>query len=310
VLAGALALPAPTAVGAASAHAPRHVPDVVGLTRADVFAAMRHAQLYFTTRGPGSTDGTWRSVTAQSPRAGVLVAWHATVKMTTSRAPGHALRRVPRVKGLTKRQVYAAMRHAQLYFTTRGPGSVARTWIAATGVSPRAGTLVRWHTTVEVATNLHRPAVKKVHPVTTTTRPRHPTTTRPVSTTTRPATTTTSPISTTTYPGETTTTGATTTTRATSTTVHRTTTTLKHKAVRYQIGWATWYPYFPGRCATSYLPFGTRIHVRDLANGRTIVCVVTDHEGHGEGRVVDLSATQFAELAPLARGVVRVKVSW
>ena len=37
---------------------------------------------------------------------------------------------------------------------------------------------------------------------------------------------------------------------------------------------------------------------------------MTDREGRGSDRVVDLSETQFAELAPLAVGVVRVKVSW
>ena len=304
VLTAGLALPTASGAGAATGHAARRVPNVVGLPRAEVFAAMRRAQLYFTTRGPGSADGTWKSAAAESPRAGELVAWHATIKVTTSRAPGHALRRVPRVAGLTRRQVYAAMRRAQLYFTTRGPGSAAGAWVSATGVSPRAGTLVRWHATVVVTTSLHHPTVKRKRPVTTTTRPRHTTTTRPVATTT---TTTTPP---TTYPGETTTTGVPTTTPVTTSTVRRTTTTVKRKPVRYRIGWATWYSYFPGRCATSYLPFGTRIRVRDLANGRVVTCVVTDREGRGDGRVVDLSETQFAKLAPLSRGVVRVKVSW
>jgi Lytic transglycolase len=304
VLAAGLAIPAPPRALAATGHAPRRMPDVVGLPRAEVYAAMRRAQLYFTTRGPGSASGTWRSAVGQSPRRGTLVAWHATVRVTTSMTPGHALRRVPRVAGLTRRQVYAAMRRAQLYFTTRGPGSAAGTWVVATGESPRAGTPVRWHSTVVVNTSLHRPRPKPKRPVTTTTRPKRTTTTRPAPTTT----TTTTP--TTTYPGETTTSGVTTTTRATTTTVHRTTTTIKRKPVRYRIGWATWYRYFPGRCATSYLPFGTRIRVRDLANGRVVTCVVTDREGRGEGRVVDLSATQFAKLAPLSKGVVRVKVSW
>ncbi len=305
-MAVSLVLPVPTSSGASSAHAARAVPNVVGLPRADVYAAMRRAQLYFTTRGPGSAHETWRSVSAQNPKAGTRVAWHSTVALTTSLAPGHALRRVPRVAGLTKAQVYAAMRRAQLFFTTKGPGAVTGTWVTATGVSPRAGTLVRWRSSVVVTTSLHRaPPKKKRHPVTTTTRPRHPTTT------TRPTPTTTTTLApTTTYPGETTTTGVTTTT-----TTHVTTTTIKKKKpkakpVRYRIGVATWYSYIPGHCATSYLRFGTRIHVRDLATGKTIVCVVTDREGRGDGRVVDLYETQFAELAPLWRGVVRVKVSW
>jgi len=308
IVATALVLPAFPPAGGATSHAPRVVPNVVGLPKAEVYAAMRRAQLYFTTRGPGSANGTWRTVTRETPRAGTRVAWHATVTLTTSRQPGHALRRVPRVAGLTRAQVFAAMRRAQLYFTTRGPGSATGKWVAATAVTPRAGTPVRWHASVVVTTSTHRPVHKrKRHPATTTTRP-------PRTTTTRPATTTTAPAPTTTYPGETTTTSATTTTAATTTTVHATVTTVKKRAprkpVRYRVGLATWYSYIPGRCATSYLPFGTRIHVRDLANGRTIVCVVTDRQGRGDGRVVDLNQTQFAELAPLWRGVVRVKVSW
>jgi beta-lactam-binding protein with PASTA domain len=318
VLAAAAIPPASQSAGASSTHGPRRVPDVVGLPKGDVYAAMRHAQLYFTTRGPGSTDGSWRSASAQRPRAGTLVAWHATVSITTSRAAGHALRRVPRVAGLSRAQVYAAMRHAQLYFTTRGPGSAQGTWKSATGVAPRAGTLVRWHSSVTVATSLHRRPPARRRPTPTTTVRRTTTTVRRT-TTTRPATTTT-PAPTTTYPGETTTTSATTTSATTTSEVAPTTlaptTTLKAKPKpktkphRYRIGLATWYSYVPGRCATSYLPFGTRIHVRDLANGRTVTCVVTDRQGRGDGRVVDLSETQFAHLAPLWRGVVRVKVSW
>ncbi|MFI5036273.1 MAG: hypothetical protein ACHQFZ_08745, partial [Acidimicrobiales bacterium] len=185
LLAVSLALPALGATVAASAPGPRRVPDVAGLPRGDVFAAMRRAQLYFTTRGPGSADGTWRSDTAERPRAGSRVAWHATVTFTVSRAAGHALRRVPRVAGFTRAQVYAAMRRAQLFFTTRGPGSAAGTWVAATGVTPRPGTRVRWHTSVVVTTSTHRPVHKKKRPpVTTTTRPRRTTTTRPAPTTT------------------------------------------------------------------------------------------------------------------------------
>jgi rare lipoprotein A (peptidoglycan hydrolase) len=76
------------------------------------------------------------------------------------------------------------------------------------------------------------------------------------------------------------------------------------------VGIATWYNFVPGRCATWYLPLGTRVTVRDLATGKSIVCRATDREGTHGDRVVDLSETQFAELMPLWRGVIRVKVSW
>jgi rare lipoprotein A (peptidoglycan hydrolase) len=55
---------------------------------------------------------------------------------------------------------------------------------------------------------------------------------------------------------------------------------------------------------------GTRIWVRDVATGRVISCVVTDRQAPSRTRVVDLSETQFAELAPLGTGVIWVKVTW
>jgi rare lipoprotein A (peptidoglycan hydrolase) len=73
---------------------------------------------------------------------------------------------------------------------------------------------------------------------------------------------------------------------------------------------ATWYSYVPGRCATWYLPKGTRITVTDLQTGKSISCIITDRESPGSNRVVDLNETQFAELAPLSQGVISVKVSW
>jgi hypothetical protein len=78
----------------------------------------------------------------------------------------------------------------------------------------------------------------------------------------------------------------------------------------YKIGVATWFNYTPGRCATWYLPKGTRITVLDLSTGRSITCVISDREWHEGNHVVDLSETQFAQLEPLWRGVISVKVTW
>ena len=91
-----------------------------------------------------------------------------------------------------------------------------------------------------------------------------------------------------------------------------TTTTLRHRkrSRDYRIGDATWYRYIPGHCATWYLPRGTHITVRDLATGKVIHCIASDREGAHGNRVVDLDSQQFAELAPLSKGVVVVKVSW
>jgi rare lipoprotein A (peptidoglycan hydrolase) len=109
--------------------------------------------------------------------------------------------------------------------------------------------------------------------------------------------------------------GTTTTSAPTTTTSAPTTTTTAPAVVTpaphdYRVGVATWYSYIPGRCATSYLPFGIHLHVRDLATGRVIVCITSDREEARGNRVVDLSETQFSQLAPLGQGVISVRVSW
>ncbi len=350
--------------GASSNHAPVHMPNVVGLTRTQAYAAMKAAQLFFKTRGPGSADGKWVSVTHELPGAGTLVPWRSTVTLTTSMSAVHASRRVPRVVGLTKARVYAAMKSAQLFFKTRGPGSADAKWVAVARQSPAPGTVVAWHATVTITTTMRAPHPRRRvpnvvgmsraraiavmhssqlvlravgagasnnswtsaarqspaagtivawHAVVTLSVKRSPpkslSSTRPTTTTTVAATTTTTvaATTTTTYPGETTTSTSPTTT----TTVPVTTTTRKPSKINdYRIGAATWYSYIPGHCATWFLPYGTRITVRDLATGRAIVCTVTDKEAARGDRVVDLSETEFARLAPLAKGVIRVKVTW
>ncbi|HUX03454.1 MAG TPA: PASTA domain-containing protein, partial [Acidimicrobiales bacterium] len=261
-------------------------------------AAMAKADLYYQTTGPGSANGTWVRVVGQKPRAGTAVAARSTVTLTTSsaraRATTRAEVRVPNVVHLTKAQVIRVFKKDGLTLRATGPGSANGTWVRVVGQSPRAGTKITRHGVVTL----------------TTTRARTP---RP--TTTSPPTTSTAPTSSSTtssLPGSST---DVTTTSPTTTSPPTTTTTTTQKVIRrrphrYRVGVATWYSYIPGRCATSYLPMGTRVTVRDLASGRTIHCVVTDRQAVSSGRVVDLSETQFSLLAPLWRGVVRVKVSW
>jgi beta-lactam-binding protein with PASTA domain len=289
------------------------MPDLIGLSRAQVFAVMRADALYFVTTGPGSSNGTWREAVGQSPKPGTVVPWHFQATVRTSLANPHGPRRVPRLIGLSRARTYAVMKHAQLFFTTRGPGSSDGKWIVVVRQSPAAGTRVRWHATIALVVSTKRPKPKpKPKPVTTTTVKKKPKTCVPVTTTSHPTTTT--------EPTSTTVPGATTTTTippppTTTTTICKpvTTTTVKpkkKKPVKYRIGDATWYRYIPGHCATWYLPRGTRITVRDLATGKVVHCIASDREAAHGNRVVDLDTVQFAELAPLARGVVVVKVSW
>ena len=287
---------------------------------------MRIDGLYFQTRGPGSANTTWVTVTAQSPAPGTVVAWHSQASLTTSTTAPRGPRAVPRLVGLDRIEVFRAMRRAQLFFTTSGPGSSTSRWVVVVHQSPAPGTRVRWHSLVGLAVTVHRPAVKRPAPakIKTTATPVKKTTITTIknlpstTSTTSATTTTTAPGSTTTtYPGEiTTTTIPTSTTTTTLKKVTPTTTTtvkkmvVKRAAVRYRLGEATWYAYFPGRCATWYLPMGTRITIRNVATGAAVTCIVTDREAAHGNRVVDLSETEFARLQPLWRGVVRVKVSW
>jgi rare lipoprotein A (peptidoglycan hydrolase) len=75
-------------------------------------------------------------------------------------------------------------------------------------------------------------------------------------------------------------------------------------------GIATWYAWFPGQCASPFLPHGTLITVTDLATHKTIQCLVTDTEAHNPGRVVDLSEYCFEELASPSQGVIQVRITW
>ncbi len=305
-------LVAPVAADA-STHARRHMPDLIGLSRARVFAVMRADALYFVTTGPGSANGTWKEAVGQSPRPGTVVPWHFQATVRVSQATPHAPRRVPRLIGLSRARTYAVMARAQLFFRTRGPGSSNGRWVVVLRQSPAAGTRVRWHATITLTVSTKRPKKRPVRPPTTTTTLKKTKPTCTSSTTTvPPTTTTTTPATSTTLTGATTTT---TVAPTTTTTICRpvTTTTLKPKKkrpVKYRIGDATWYRYIPGHCATWYLPRGTRITIRDLATGRVVHCIASDREAAHGDRVVDLDTQQFAELAPLAKGVIVVKVSW
>ena len=249
-----------TGAGASSAPSRVRVPDLVGMSRVQVYRVMRADQLYFVTSGPGATTDRWRSVETQSPAPGTVVARRSQVVVHVWMVPARGPRRVPDLVGRSRAQVFFLMRAYQLYFTVRG--AAGSRWAFATAQSPRPGTLVPWHAQVTLAVALGRPA-----------RPRPTTTATTTATVTHPVSVT-------------------------------------PTAANSRVGIATWYNYIPGQCATSYLPKGTTITVTDLATGKSVTCVVTDREQPGDNHVVDLNQTQFAELAPLGQGVIRVRVLW
>jgi rare lipoprotein A len=54
------------------------------------------------------------------------------------------------------------------------------------------------------------------------------------------------------------------------------------------------------------LPFGTRVRVRNLANGRTVTVRINDRGPFVRGRIIDLSRAAAARLGILRRGTARV----
>ena len=56
------------------------------------------------------------------------------------------------------------------------------------------------------------------------------------------------------------------------------------------------------------LPFGTRVRVTNLANGRAVVVRINDRGPFRKGRVLDLSYAAARELRMVGRGVARVRL--
>jgi rare lipoprotein A len=56
------------------------------------------------------------------------------------------------------------------------------------------------------------------------------------------------------------------------------------------------------------LPFGTRVLVRNVHNGRTVVVRITDRGPYGRGRIIDVSRAAARELDMIDSGTAMVSV--
>ena len=56
------------------------------------------------------------------------------------------------------------------------------------------------------------------------------------------------------------------------------------------------------------LPFGTKVRVTNLANGKTVVVKINDRGPFVKGRILDLSKSAFSSIASTSSGVINVKV--
>lgn len=80
------------------------------------------------------------------------------------------------------------------------------------------------------------------------------------------------------------------------------------KVVSYGTGNATWYDWIGGMTAASNeLPYGTKVKVINVANGKEVVVEIVDHGIKG-GAIIDLSDQAFAQLAPLSKGKIQVRL--
>ncbi|MDO7873443.1 septal ring lytic transglycosylase RlpA family protein [Hymenobacter sp. ASUV-10] len=69
-------------------------------------------------------------------------------------------------------------------------------------------------------------------------------------------------------------------------------------------------PYRPGQMTAAHntLPFGTRIKVTNVKNGRSVKVVVNDRGPHVKGRIVDVSRKAARKLDLVEAGVVPVQL--
>jgi beta-lactam-binding protein with PASTA domain len=91
--------------------------------------------------GPGTTTTTSVATTTTTTTT-------TPTSTTTTTLAGQGLRAVPNLIGMDQAQAYAAMRKAQLYFSTRGPGAGTTAWKTVVSEVPAAGTMVKWHSNV------------------------------------------------------------------------------------------------------------------------------------------------------------------
>ncbi len=61
-------------------------------------------------------------------------------------------------------------------------------------------------------------------------------------------------------------------------------------------------------CAHKTLPFGTKVKVVNLKNGKSVIVRVNDRGPFVKGRIIDLSFAAAKEINMIKNGVVRVKV--
>ena len=56
------------------------------------------------------------------------------------------------------------------------------------------------------------------------------------------------------------------------------------------------------------LPFGTRVRVRNLENGKAVVVTINDRGPFAKKRIIELSKSAFSSIGKLSEGVLEVEI--
>ena len=56
------------------------------------------------------------------------------------------------------------------------------------------------------------------------------------------------------------------------------------------------------------LPFGTKVKVENLNNGKTVMVRINDRGPYVKGRIIDLSRAAFAKIEKIDKGITKVTI--
>ncbi len=56
------------------------------------------------------------------------------------------------------------------------------------------------------------------------------------------------------------------------------------------------------------LPFGTKVIVTNINNGKTVVVTINDRGPYVKGRIIDLTQSAFSKIEHIDKGIVEVKI--
>lgn len=81
-----------------------------------------------------------------------------------------------------------------------------------------------------------------------------------------------------------------------------------YSGYKYVANWPERFDSNSMTAAHKTLPFGTIIKVKNVNNGKTVNVRVNNRGPYVKGRIVDLTPAAFEKIAPLEKGITKVKL--